>query len=101
MSDKNNTDRILNSLDGLQRAEVPDHFYARLRGRMERELLRESRPALLLRPAFLAISLVVILVCNIVVLKQSASPVVHSNNAPATINNFATEYNLDNEMVYE
>ncbi|MBU9937686.1 MAG: hypothetical protein KTQ13_13610, partial [Ferruginibacter sp.] len=45
------TERILKSLDGLQRSSAPDFFYTRLLGKMQNE--PEKKQALVLRPVFI------------------------------------------------
>ena len=61
----NRSERILSSLDGLQKDIAPDFFYTRLIGRMQNEL-PEKKSRLLLRPAVLTISLSVFLFLNFV-----------------------------------
>ena len=106
--DNNKEQRILNSLDGLQKAAAPDFFYTRLIGRMENEQ-PEYNTGWQLRPVILTISLSVVLLVNIMVLTQlntqSAGkrtvPSVTSAGEGNTVQSFANAYNLNTESVYE
>jgi len=104
MENNNRSEKILNSLDGLQKAMAPHFFYTRLIGRMQSEQ-HEKRSRLTLRPVVLAISLSVVLLLNIVALNKlngpaEAKPAIPSGEA-ATIQSFANAYNLNTESVYE
>jgi hypothetical protein len=104
MKNTDRSDRILNSLDGLQKAMAPHFFYTRLIGRMQNEQpVQKSR--LLLRPVILTISLSVVLLLNIVALTKMNATVESKHVIPsgeaATIQSFANAYNLNTESVYE
>ncbi len=100
----NRTERILTSLDGLQKADVPDFFYTRLIGRLQNEL-SEKKSRLLLRPVVLTISLSVVLLLNIVALTklnhQPQTKKMQQSNESAAIQSFANAYNLTAESIYE
>ncbi|MBS1511981.1 MAG: hypothetical protein JST86_14125 [Bacteroidetes bacterium] len=105
----NREDKILNSLEGLHKATAPDFFYTRLKGRMQREMEAKRPPLFLLKPAFAAPVLFIILLVNvfsIVQFNRQPGKVAHSkaavsNQQPATIESFAEAYNLNTESVYE
>ena len=101
---KNREEAILNSINGIQPANVPPYFYTRLLGRMQNELGEKREPFFLLRPAFLTASLSVVLAVNIIFLfqfmGQEASQSGRSNKA-ATIESFADAYNFNTSSVYE
>ncbi len=98
-------DKILNSLNGLQKSMAPDFFYTRLIGRMQNELPEKRSRPLLLKPVMLTISLSVVLVLNIVALtklnQQPGAKKILNPNETATIQSFANAYNLTAETVYE
>lgn len=98
-------DRILESLDGLQKASAPDFFYTRLSARMENEMLVKRKARFILRPAFVTAALSVVLILNIIFLTQGNKQPVSSANdtpkGPATIESFAKAYNLDASSLYE
>ena len=100
----NRTERILSSLDGLQKNEASSFFYTRLIGRMQNELV-EKKSRLVLRPIVLAISLSVVLLLNIVALTkfnhQPQTKKMELSNESATIHSFANDYSLTAESVYE
>ena len=98
-------EKIMESLNGLQKTAAPDFFYTRLRGKMQREMEPVKKPSFLLRPAFITAVLSIFLIVNVFSLfeigktpKQNATtqPV-----NPATIESFATAYNMNTESVYE
>ncbi len=100
------TERILGSLDGLQRSAAPDFFYTRLTGRMQREEGPVKEKFILLRPAFITAALSLVLVVNIFsLMKLSTAPVKNENrhaNKPATIESFTEAYGMNNTVsVYE
>ena len=101
----NRIERILSSVDGLEKATAPDFFYSRLTGRMQRELDEKRRPFFVLRPAFATAALSVLLVFNIVFLtqwnKHPAQDTTIQPAKPATIETFAKAYDLDASSLYE
>jgi hypothetical protein len=103
--DTNRADRILNSINGLQKATAPDFFYTRLIGRMQQEMEPKRKPFFLLRPAFVAAALSVVLIVNIISLtrlnKQPEQKATIPSNKPATIESFAKAYDLNTDSVYE
>ena len=98
-------DRILESLDGLQKAAAPDFFYTRLTARMENEIEVKRKPRFVLKPAFVTAALSIVLVLNIIFLtqgnKQQASSANGQSKEPATIESFAKTYNFDASSLYE
>ena len=100
----NRTEKILTSLDGLQKTDVPYFFYTRLIGRMQNEIPGKKN-RLMLRPAVLTISLSVFLLLNIVALTklnhQPQTKKIQQSTEGATIQSFANAYNLTAESVYE
>jgi len=99
------TDRIINSLDGLQKATAPDFFYTRLTGRMQRATEPVRNPFFLLRPAFITPVLLLVFIVNIFSLtqlnKQSEQKTNNQLNKAASLNSFAEAYNMNTESVYE
>lgn len=103
--DLNKAERILNSLDGLQKAAAPDFFYTRLTGRMQNEQEVTRRSVFQLRPAFITTILVLLFAVNIISLtqldKKPEQKAVIRTNKPATIESFAQAYNMETGSVYE
>ena len=101
----NRANRILNSLDDLQKATAPDFFYARLTGRMQEEMEPEKRTFFLLRPAFITAALLLVLIINVVSLsllnKQPEQKTSLPSNKAPTIESFAKAYGMNTESVYE
>ena len=96
MPENNKQEKILQSLDGIEKIPAPDFFYTRLKARMEKEKGDEKPVFFLLRPAFLATCMVLVLILNVAVLlnRQQASPTFNKENNNAGIENFANDYNL-------
>ncbi|MBC7875293.1 MAG: hypothetical protein H7Y01_14920 [Ferruginibacter sp.] len=99
---------ILGSLDGSQRATVPDFFYTRLQARMLAQLDGGKVPALkkswILRPAYALAVLAGVLVINAaVILKGNTTENgVTNSNDTETLQSIAAEYSLnDNNSVYD
>ncbi len=93
------TERVIKSLDGLQKAVAPDFFYSRLTAKMQREMEPEKKPFLILRPAFITATLSLVFIINIFSLTQlNKQP--KQINQPASIESFATAYNMNTESVY-
>ncbi|MFI5133699.1 MAG: hypothetical protein ACHQEB_05155 [Chitinophagales bacterium] len=64
------TEKILNSLDGVKRMPAPGFFYTRLKARMEKELIVNANPKWILRPVVIVSALVLLLTVNAVVILQ-------------------------------
>jgi hypothetical protein len=98
-------DRIMTSVDGLQKATAPDFFYTRLAGRMQRELDEKHKPFFVLRPVFATAALSILLVVNIIFLTQRntqpAKDTTVRSDKPATIESFAKAYDMDASSLYE
>ena len=97
-------ERILGSLDGLQKAGAPDLFYTRLMGRMQQE--PERKQVWILKPAFITTALGVLLLLNIFSFMEirSAGSKQESRSRheqPAGIESFARAYNMNTQSLYE
>ena len=97
-------EQILNSLDGCERASVPDFFYTRLKARMEKEMVAPARRPLL-RPAYVLAGLILILFINVAVVWMSGDqtePATASAETETSQQTLASEYSLnDNYLTYE
>ena len=89
----------MSSFDGLQKATAPDFFYTRLTGRMQNEVGPVNKPFFMLRPAFITAALSLVFIINIFSLTQ-LNKQSKQINKPATIESFATAYNMNTESVY-
>ena len=100
---KDKVESIMGSLGGMQRAAAPNFFYTRLRAKMQPA--EEKRAFFMLRPAFITAALAVLLVANIVSLLQTKQTPKTEPTAtyskPATIESFATAYDMNSGSVYE
>jgi type VI protein secretion system component VasK len=104
-------EEILNSLDGTQKAVVPDFFYTRLKARMlarhesgKKESDSYARRSWVLRPAFALTVLVAVLLLNVFVIYQSNNGTgkEQATNDSETLQSIAAEYSLnDNNYVYD
>ena len=105
MENDKRTERMISSLDGLQKTAAPDFFYTRLMGRMQRETEPAKKPFFLLRPAFITAALSVVFIINLFSLTQLNKqplqrPAMHTNDR-ASIESFAEAYNMNTVSVYE
>ena len=103
---------IMESLGGIQSAVAPDFFYTRLKGKMQPAA--EKKTFFMLRPAFITATLAVLFIVNVISLLQTdkapqsvlrttpdSNAAYTINNKPATIESFASAYNMNTETVYE
>ena len=93
-------DKIVESLNGLQKAVAPDYFYTRLTGKMQNELVSDSKPFFLLRPAFAASVLAVLFIINVISITQFNKQIKQTNK-PVTIESFTEAYGMNSATVYE
>ncbi len=101
-------EEILGSLDGVQKATVPDFFYTRLKAKMEKGLEPATKKHWVLRPAFAITALVMVLVVNaFVIFRGDATSKTKNNIASGTeseiLQSIASEYRLNdnNSSVYD
>jgi hypothetical protein len=101
----NKTDKILNSLNGIKKAEIPNFFYTRLLGRMQNEMEPVKKLSFLLKPLWVTATLLVLLLINVFSITQLNKKQSTSSTAPtpkpATIESFAEAYNMNSITVYE
>jgi len=92
----------LNSLDGVSRAETAPYFYTRLEAKLETR--RVGSPSLLYRlltrPAVAVSILTIFLVLNIMAIKGLTNDNTSAATKTASLQSFATEYNLNTTSVY-
>lgn len=93
----NETEKILTSIDGIEKMPAPGFFYTRLAAKMQRESGEEKSPVLF-RPAFLTVCLGIICIINIVVLatRQTGPRSIMNEKGATSIESFANEYNMIN-----
>ncbi len=95
---------IMESLGGLQPAVAPDFFYTRLKGKMQPTEVKKK--IFMLRPAFITAALAVLFIANVISLLQADNKIpkqdaMDISGKPATIESFASAYNINTESVYE
>lgn len=97
-----NFDPILDSLDGIKRAEMPTFFYTRLQARLEKQNEQEGAFwKILTRPAISLLTLSLLVVLNVAAIRffTKSHPSVRTKETSA-IQNFANEYDLGITSVY-
>ena len=94
----NNTNKILSSIDHLKRAEAPDHFYAGIRAKMQREQKSSIPAGFSWKPAYAMLALVLFLIINISVLSAVNKKSEKTTDTSGT-QAFAREYNLTTQTV--
>ena len=91
----------LNSIDGLQRAEVPAFFHSRVQARLEKKLATTQEAWIpVRRPAWVIASLVLLLTANVFLLTQPKKASVAENTETNTIQGFANSYGLTTSSGY-
>ena len=99
---KNKVTEILESLDGVKRASIPDFFYTRLKARMENETEVKTARPWILRPAYAVLTLVLILLVNAAVIFQKQDSTEEVIQETDNLQAMAAEYSLnDNTILYD
>jgi len=91
-------EEILGSLDGVQKATAPDFFYTRLKARMEGRLTAKEPRPLLLRPIYITVTLLLVLLMNALVFLNSSSD---NETVISDEQSIAAEYNINTNLTYE
>jgi hypothetical protein len=91
-------EQILNAWDGAKKAEAPAFFYTRLKARMEKGFEPVVK-SWLLRPVFVAATLVVVIVINAFIYFQDGNSTITPNSGEETIQSIAAEYNLSDNIL--
>jgi len=92
-----NTEALLNSLDGMEKAAAPGFFYAKVQARMQRAT-GETRRQYSFQPAYAFALLLFFLVINIAVLLNGKTS---SQVMPSNVERFADAYGLHSFTMYE
>jgi hypothetical protein len=90
------TEDILNSLNGMKRAEAPAFLYTRIEGRLHNA--KTVLPAWVSRPAFSFAILALLLIVNVVAFTRYQQ--TQSASAVSGIQGFAEEYSLTGSSVF-
>lgn len=93
-------DDIMQSLDGMQRAEPQRFFYTRLQAKLESRSAEKSSWGWLSKPVFSFTTLLLLLVLNIAVISSYLKPKTAVTQTSTGIENFAKEYSLDGSSAY-
>lgn len=97
------TEAILNSLDGMHRAEMPAFFFTRLQARLDQQAEQGSGFwKLVTKPAVSLVTLSLLLLINIAAINGYLKTQQHSNTSQVNtgIEGFAQEYSLDQTAIY-
>lgn len=93
-------DDILQSLDGMQRAELQPFFYTRLQAKLENRGTERNTWAWVSKPVFSFATLLLLLVLNIVAISSYLGSKKVVAQTATGIENFAKEYDLDGSSAY-
>ncbi len=95
---------ILNSIDGLQRAEAPAFFHTRVQAKLEKQLAMQSgMPLPIRKPVWVIATLVVLLAANVFLLTAQSGKIPTSSGGAAETANlqgFANSYGLATSTGY-
>ncbi|MBI5857965.1 MAG: hypothetical protein HZB42_10015 [Sphingobacteriales bacterium] len=98
----NKADEIIDSLDGIKRAAVPDFFYTRLLARMQKKEHESSPQNWMLRPVYIIAGLILILAVNIVVFLNNSDETTLADENDTLQQSIASEYSIaDNNSIYD
>ena len=98
---QNRIEQILNAYDGAKRAEVPAFFYTRLEARMlAQNSVEQPVKSWLLKPAFVVVSLVLVLIINAFIYFQKDSATINTSYEDS-IQTIAAEFNLSDNNTLE
>lgn len=98
---QNRVEQILNAYDGAKRAEVSAFFYTRLKARMlAQNTEKEPVKSWLLKPAFVVVSLVLVIIINAFIYFQNDSSTLNTSY-DESIQTFASEFNLSDNNTLE
>lgn len=89
--------KTLESIDNIGQAETTPFFETRLKAKMEKQLLTNSYGLIVKKPVWAIASLAAFLCINLYVLsikKMDTAVAKNSTGQPATIENFAADYQL-------
>lgn len=96
----NRTEEVLNSLDGIQKATMPDFFYTRLKARMEKGFEPVAKRSWIFKPAYAVAALLLVLILNAAVIFKNRETKQINNPEIESLQSIAAEYNL-NETITE
>lgn len=98
----NKIEATINSIDGLQKAEMPAFFYTRLQAKMQKKLAAQQTAWMPFgRPAWLIATLVLFLVINTVMIKQvTKQQLLNATTETPSLQSFASEFDLNNSTNY-
>jgi hypothetical protein len=98
----NKINHIFNSLDGSQRARIPDFFYTRLKARMDNELNKGVSRSWSFRPVYALGGLALLLAVNVVAVLQNDEADLKNVTADTeTVQSAVEYYSLNDNSIYE
>jgi hypothetical protein len=101
---ENKIENTINSFDGIQKAEAAPFFNTRVQARLDKTLEQNKVWLPVRKPVLVFATLCCLLVLNIMLLKETpAQQQDKQGNAtaqPATIQGFASDYNLNTTTTY-
>jgi|GEM_PF-5332842 len=86
-------DKIMESLDGMDRVEAPYFFTSKLLARLKVQPEMPQR-IFFLRPAFVVAALAIMMLVNVILLTKTSNVQVNNVQQEATIESFAEAYHL-------
>jgi hypothetical protein len=93
---------IMNSLEGIRRAAVPDFFYTRLLAKLQKGMTERISQKWMLRPAYVIAGLFLILTVNIVVFLNNRDKTTLADENDTLQQSIASEYSFtDYNSIYD
>jgi len=85
--------KIMESLDGIDRAEAPYFFTSKLLTKLKAQPEKPKR-IFFLRPAFVVAAVTIMVLINVILLTKTSNVQVNNVQQEATIESFAEAYHL-------
>jgi ABC-type lipoprotein export system ATPase subunit len=100
--------QILESIDGIERAEAPSFFYTRLLSKLNKEKdssIFEKYLSVLMQPSLLIASLSIFIIVNLFAIYSMKKEInvasnYHNNQSDTTFQAFVQEYDLSISTIY-
>lgn len=95
---------VIDSIDNIKQAEVSPYFETRLRGKMERRLIKQDTAWFIVRkPAYIIASLIIFSTINLYLISINLNKNAEANYGkiqPSTIEGFTNDYQLITNPTY-
>lgn len=96
----NQVEEILQSLDGMNRAEANPFLYTRIQARLDMGSSEKNAWGWIRKPVFSFATLSLLIILNVAAISTYLKKGTATTTQPESIENFAQEYHLDGSSAY-